>query len=99
MLLLLFVFPIDCLSLYFRSCIVTCQGTEGDDIRAEIEDSNGHRVHDVTLMTQNGVKQIHFKPSQGGMFRVKAFLRGEEVNGRSSELASQSLSSWFPSTA
>ena len=62
---------------------MTYQGAISDDISAEIEDSEGHRVRDVTTMTQNGVKQIHFTPSQAGTFRVKAFLRDEEVKGRS----------------
>ena len=71
---------------------VTYQGAISDDISAEIEDSEGHKVRDVTTMTQNGVKQIHFTPSQAGTFRIKAFLRDEEVKGRSpgdSELRSQ----------
>ncbi|KAK7089925.1 filamin-A-like isoform X2 [Littorina saxatilis] len=62
-------------------CSVTCDGVASDDVKAEVEDGSGQVLSDVTILTKNGVKHIHFKPTKAGSFRVKAYLKGEPVTG------------------
>ncbi|CAL1538126.1 unnamed protein product [Lymnaea stagnalis] len=52
------------------------------DLETEVEFSGGRKMDDVRLSGGTAeIRQIVFKPKSSGIYRVKAFLRGETVNG------------------
>ncbi|KAH9514217.1 hypothetical protein Btru_028397 [Bulinus truncatus] len=51
------------------------------DLEAEVEFSGGRKIEDVKLIGQSDIRQIIFVPKLSGIYRVKATIRGEAVNG------------------
>ncbi|XP_076454287.1 filamin-A-like [Babylonia areolata] len=65
-------------------CTVSHEGITGSDVSAEVEDGDGRVLGDVTLTPHSDTRSttlVQFSPTTSGTYRVKAFVRGDEVKG------------------
>lgn len=75
-------------SMFFTSlifglltCLVNNRDCGNDDLEAEVTTTGGRILDDVHLVKSKDIHSITFNPKSAGVYRVKASIRGEVING------------------